>query len=173
MRKFLTWSFVIFYVYTAGLWLCGPSQIRANMLTPTRDVFNYLGLWQEFAVFGPQPRQMNLHVTATISYEDGSRREWAFKQIAQCDPWEKLFGERMRKFSIEHLPWPNKNYLCSHFAYYLARQEIKKGLRPTRIQLVKHWANTPPPEIGIGKPPVPHSNHNIFYTYNVPKEILL
>lgn len=172
MRKLFAWSVIVFYVYTTFFWLCGPSDLRAVMLTPTRDVFNYLGLWQEFAVFGPQPRHMNLHVVADITYEDGKKSEWAFRRIEQCDPMEKLIGERVRKYSIEHLSWPNKNYLCSHFTYWLAKQEYKQGRRPKQIELVRYWADTPPPEKGLGKPPVPHSNRYLFYTYNVPKEIL-
>jgi hypothetical protein len=171
MRKALTWSFIIFYVYTAGLWLCGPSEVRGFMLTPTRAVFNYLGLWQEFSVFGPHPRKKNIHVTALVTYEDGKKSEWAFRRIEQCNYWEKMFGERMRKFSIEYLAWDNNAFLRPDFARFLVREQNKQGLRPKQIQLVKHWADTPPPEKGIGKPPVPHNNVEIVYTYNVPKEI--
>jgi len=96
MRKALAWSFIIFYVYTAGLWLCGPSNIRGLLLTPTRAVFNYLGLWQEFSVFGPNPRKKNLNLTATITYEDGTKREWALSRMEQLTPYQKMFGEKMR-----------------------------------------------------------------------------
>ena len=173
MRKLLAWSFIMFYVYTAGLWLCGPSNIRGLLLTPTRTVFNYLGLWQEFSVFGPNPRKKNLNLTATITYEDGTKREWALRRMEQLTPYQKMFGEKMRKFTVEYLAWPENSYLYPDFAHYLAVEQLKQGLRPKQIELVSHFAYTPPPEQGIGKPPLPHSNSELLYTYQVSKEFRL
>jgi hypothetical protein len=172
MRKALAWSFIAFYVYTAGLWLCGPSEVRAFLLTPTRPVFNYIGLWQEFSVFGPHPRQKNLHVTAEFTYGDGTKKAWSFRRIDKLNAFDKMFGERLRKFTVENLSWDNNSHLWPDFALFLAKEQRKQGLRPTQIQLVRHWVDTPPPEKGIGKPPLPHSNAYVFYTYKVPKGII-
>jgi hypothetical protein len=168
MRKLLSCLFISVYVYTVTLWLCAPSEMRNVLLQPVRPTFNFLGLWQEFAVFGPNPRKTNLHLTANITTTDGKVYEYVFPRIEQQNHFEKLFGERIRKYGIEHLNWNSNYYLWPHFCAFLVRLQEEKGIHPAKIELMRHWAYTPPPEQGIGKPPLPHSNHNLFYTYYVP-----
>lgn len=164
--------FIAFYVYTTTLWLCPPSDMKVVLLTPVRDVFNYTGLWQGFGVFGPQPRKQNFHVTANIYYADGRKGEWAFPRVDQMNHWDKLFAEHSRQYSIEFLTWQQNAFLWEPFSEWLLKQQQKQGLHPVKIELVKHWAYTPPPSEGLGKPAVPHSNVGVVYTYYVPKEKL-
>jgi hypothetical protein len=158
---------VLAYVFAVGVYLFPESPARTKLVAPMRGVIDYAGLWQSYVVFSPNPRTINVDVTAEISFSDGSMVTWHYPRMDQLNQIERIVKERYRKYGLEHLNNDKEAMLRKDFARYLARQYKAEDKLPTQVKLIRHWAGIPAPALGMGKPLPPHLNHFTFYTYSV------
>lgn len=139
-------------------------------LTP---VVLYTGLWQNYAVFSPNPRNINVHLEAIVTYNDGSARVWYYPRMERLGLIDRTFKERYRKYGHDHLNWAADKKLWPDFARFVARQMNNvPNAQPIQVELKRFWQKIPPPEIGLGHPMPEHVNEFIFYTYPVLREDL-
>jgi hypothetical protein len=150
-----------------ALWLLMPSPRRDALLKPMEPAILYTGLWQAWTMFSPDPRSVNLDLDAIITYEDGSTETWIYPRADKYSLLERVPKERFRKYGYDHLNWDAEKELWPDFAGWVARTHNTAGKRPKQIKLERHFAYIPPPEEGLGKPAPPHSEHYLFFTYDV------
>lgn len=158
---------ILAYAWAVLLWMIPDNPSRNRLIQPLRPIVMYLGLWQSFVVFSPNPRPYNLSVTAEIKYDDGSVSTWHYPRMDQLSYFDRIQKERYRKYGLEHLAADKDKYLRPDFARYLARMHATPGKHPVEISLIRHWVQILPPAQGMGKQLAPHLRHYTFFTYKV------
>lgn len=159
------------YFLAVIIWLLPSSRFRDLVATNLiRPVFNQTGLWQGFAVYCPNPKQKNVHVSALVTFADGSTSLWDFPRLERLPVLERAQYERIRKVSTDYVFWSDYKWLCPDAAKYIARQYARDGKVPVTVTLLGHWAMIPPPEEGLGKPIPKDTNMSPIYVHQVKKE---
>lgn len=122
-----------------------PLHARAEqILDPILDA---TGLWQgSWQLFAPSPKSINVSITATIEFEDGSSYEWRSPRWRQLSPREKFWLCRHTKF-YENLRLDSYSEVWPVFAEYRIRQlpEALRGKTIVRVELARHWMTIPKP----------------------------
>lgn len=170
VRKPIIWTFFIFYFAIMLLESLAPFKWRTAIHAPLQPFLSYSGLWQNFQVFSPGPRQKNLFLTAEIKFADGSTESWDYPRPEKMGFLEKIARERYRKYGHDHLFYDDESFLWPDFCRWLARQFTDKGKRPVTITLIRHWAEIPPPsEESLAEPLPPEDEYfrQRFYTYRL------
>jgi len=159
------------YFLAVIIWLLPSSRFRDLLATNLiRPVFNQTGLWQGFAVYCPNPRQKNVHVSALVTFADGSTALWDFPRLERMPVLERAQKERIRKVSTDYVFWSDYKWLCPDTCKYIARQYAHDGKIPVTVTLLGHWSLIPPPEEGLGKPIPRDSNLTTIYVHHVKNE---
>lgn len=172
LRKPAISAFVAVYAFAAFLWLLPGSPRRDDFLRPLEPAILYLGLWQVYTMFAPNPRLFNPNIDVEMKCSDGTRLLWHYPRMEQFNLLERMQKERFRKYGYEHLNDDSEKMLRTDFARWLARQCLATGKIPTTLTFIRRWADIPPPDKGLGKPLPPHSNEFIFFRYEVRPEDL-
>lgn len=172
-RRIIVNTFIICYITLITLWLMPEKWKWREVVLPTiRPLILFTGLWQNFAVFSPNPRNINLHLDAIVHYEDGTSGVWHYPRMERLPLVERTFEERYRKYGHDHLNWDKERQLWPDFARFVARRMNKYAAKPQEIILKRYWALIPPPEQGLGKPAPEHTNTHLFFRYKVKPEDL-
>ena len=156
-------AFVIAYIVIATVYLSPPSPWRDIALQPLQPVIDYVGLRQDYCLFAPDPLKENVDLSAEVTLANGEKEIWTFPRMDKLGFLERIVKERYRKFGDEHLL--EKTYLWPDFCRYLAATYAGKGKRCVSITLIKHWAEIPPPEEGMGRSLPVHNQQSRFFTY--------
>jgi hypothetical protein len=115
-----------------------------QILDPILDA---TGLWQgSWQLFAPSPKSINVWITATIEFEDGSSYEWRSPRWRQLSLGEKFWLCRHTRF-YENLRLDSYSEVWPAFAAYRIRQlpEPLRGKKVRRVELVRHWMTIPKP----------------------------
>ncbi|MBY0546576.1 MAG: hypothetical protein K2W95_04750 [Candidatus Obscuribacterales bacterium] len=156
--------FIAAYATGIGLWLCPPSLWRDNIVRHYEPLILWMGLWQDFAMFAPDPRKINLHIEALITYSDGSTVAYTFPRMEKLDLGTRILKERYRKYANDFLNWDKDKILWGDAARFVARSHFKPDKCPVTVELIRYWAEIPPPEIGVGKPLPPQDHKYSFFS---------
>lgn len=162
-------AFVLFYVGCLWVWLQPNSVWRDNVLTPVKPLIMFLGLWQNYQVFSPDPRLVNVFLDAEVTYADGTTSIWKYPRMEQFGPVEKMVKERYRKLGLDYLNWDVNKKLWPEFALYVARQDrLAHGGTPVKVKLRRHFARIPAPEVGLSSAARPEAEKMfVFFEYQV------
>jgi hypothetical protein len=150
-------------VLTANL---PPSRLEGLLLSANHEYLYGAGLDQSWGVFAPDPRRQTIHVTAQVTYADGSQATW---HVPTRDP---VIGEytdyRWLKWT-EYLVSPADFNLWRPAAIYVARSLSTPTRRTTKVTLINQWYNLPPPGQAQQQPFV---STQPFYTTRITEAIL-
>jgi hypothetical protein len=134
------------------------SRLEGLLLSADHEYLYGAGLDQSWSVFAPDPRRQTIHVTAQVTFADGSQATW---HVPTRDP---VIGEytdyRWLKWT-EYLISPADSNLWRPAALYVARRLSTPTRRPTKVALINQWYNLPPP--GQAQQP-PFISTQTFYT---------
>lgn len=173
-RRALINAFIVAYVVLLSLTLMPGSWAWRNaVLRMFNPIILYAGLWQNYSVFSPNVRDINLHIEAIVTYQDGTQIVWPFPRMERLPLFHRIYLERYRKFGHDHLNWDHERVLWPDFARFVARRMNDRGdNKPREIVLKRYWQRIPPPQVGLGRPAPEHINAYEFYRYNVRPEDL-
>lgn len=162
--------FIVFYIGAVILWICPWSRVKEYLTEPYARQFYFLGCWQGFAVFAPDPRTSNFRIYATVTFDDGKKTVWNFPAMENLGFFERYRKEHYRKFCNDCL---NSNELLwRDFARFIARKHDSAGRHPVTVALTRTWADTLPIEKGLGKPNPEQTKEYRFFLYRVIPEDL-
>jgi hypothetical protein len=150
-------------VLTANL---PTSRLQHLLLSADHPYLYATGLDQNWGVFSPEPRRETIHISAVVTFADGSRTTWRVKKE---DP---LVGEyrdyRWLKWS-EFVVSPAYEELWKPAALYVARRVATRAHRPVKVELENHyWALQPPGHI----PDHPFVQQRRIYTTPITEAML-
>lgn len=130
---------VLVTLLTANL----PTSRLQDLLLSADHPFLYAtGLDQSWGVFSPEPRRETIHVSANVTFADGSTTTWRVKKQ------NALVGEyrdyRWLKWT-EYAVSPENSQLWRPVALYVARRVATPSKRPVRVVLENHYWSLQPP----------------------------
>ncbi|MGB2875593.1 MAG: hypothetical protein WBB76_09000 [Gaiellaceae bacterium] len=119
-----------------------PSRLQDLLLSADHPYLYGLGLDQDWSVFAPEPRRETIHITAQVTFADGSQTTW---HVPTRNP---VVGEytdyRWLKWT-EFIVSPVQQQLWQPIARYVARQLATPTRRPVRVSLHDRWYDLLPP----------------------------
>ncbi len=131
-----------------------------------------MGLEQAWNVFSPAPRATNPHLTAVITYQDGSSKLWTYPRMERLDFFTKIPKERYRKFFDDNAAW-NIPVVWPDIAHYVARTNYSdKDNPPILVSLIRFSSTILPMEEGMDKPNLPQSESKVLGVYPITAEDL-
>ncbi len=134
--------------------------------------FAFLGLDQSWNVFSPGPRTTNPHLSAVITYKDGTTRIWSYPRMERLDFFSKIPKERYRKFFDDNAAW-SMPVLWPEIARYVARINYDTPDNPPQVvSLLRYWSSILPLEKGLNRPNIPQYQVKSLITYTVTDEDL-
>jgi hypothetical protein len=125
------------------------------------------GLFQNWAMFAPNPKNDNCYVEAEITFRNGQKRLWTFPQMNDLGYLERYSKERYRKFANERLQLTTNSVLLPDAARYIARLNADASNPPQSVKLVYHWSVIPPPPLQGETPQTGQWEHRVLFTYSV------
>lgn len=170
LRQIVISLFIVFYIAAITLWISPWSRAKQLLLEPVSDQIYFMGVWQGFGVFAPDPRTNNIRIYATITFDDGSSKIWHYPSMEKLGYLERYCREHYRKFGNDCLN--STELLWRDFARFVARKHDSKSKHPRTVALVRTWSETLPIEEGLAKPNPDQSNRYQFYLYRVTAEDL-
>jgi hypothetical protein len=174
IRLFLN-GFIIFHLAAFACWASPVNlKFRDEFVQWIRPYMHWSGLWQSWDMFAPNPVNINAHLEAKITFQDGTQSTWKFPRMDQMGYFERYLKERYRKWSSDRVRLDSYSATWKNTAQYIARIYDGSSGPPKKIQLIRYWAEIPPPQpnsIVQPHPKVPpHNNSYTFFTYFPSKE---
>lgn len=116
-------ALAVFASYCGLLLYCQfvPVNLRHGLLKPVTAVFEYLGLWQNYAVFAPNPSHSNIAFQAQIIFADGSYRVIDSPSLGSMGQLERAVNHRFRKLFTERLSNARYKYLLLPYCRQLQK----------------------------------------------------
>lgn len=168
-RIFITLGILI-YAGVNAIWMLPNMPLRNRLNEPLKPGLLWSGLWQNFAVFSPDPRLNNMYVSAVVTFADGSMQYYELPRNDKLPVWQRPQQERYRKYGLDNLYYDSSRMLWADAARFVARRFRTRA--PVYVSLQRHWQDIPPPELGLNKP-LPEAFHNrTFFIYPVTAEDL-
>lgn len=99
----------------------------------------FLGLWQSWDMFSPDPRTQDICVEVVHVGRDGVRQPWMLTDMVAMGSLERWRKDRWRKYCNDHLRLDASRNLWRPFAAFTLRRLRAEGHDPVRIELVRWW----------------------------------
>lgn len=161
---------VCVYIFAATVWVLPSSKLRDKLYAKVAPLMMYSGLWQNFAVFSPDPKFNNMYLSAVVTCADGSTHFFEYPRTDKMPVLDRVAKERFRKYGLDNLYWDGNSMLWADEARFVARQYADKA--PVLVSLQRHWQDIPEPSAGLGKPlPDPYDVHTYFVHEVVPEDL--
>jgi hypothetical protein len=164
MRRVLINGFLLFHLFAISVWSF-PIDVR-SLRKIKRVIAPYMawsGLTQEWALFAPEPMDINAYLDAQITYRDGRQKVWKFPMPQDFGYYRRYFMDRERKWSSDNLRADRDAFLWPDAARYVARLNNEPNNPPVTVSLVRHWSFIAPPLSGKSEP----WSQYTFFTYIV------
>jgi hypothetical protein len=172
LLKLAVSAFIIFHLTLIVCWMFPNHPIEHELTTIFRPYIGFLAMHQDYSVFAPNPRTVNVHLEAMVTYIDGTSRIWQFPRVERMNLWQKMFKERYRKFGADNLAWTTNIKLLQDLARYVARITSSASHRAAMVTIYRYDAGIPPPPIGFNESPPPQADVQTILTYAVQDEDL-
>ncbi len=133
--------FILFHVAAICAWsLPIQSLLVTNFNDRIRPYMLAFSLFQNWAMFAPDPPKENINVDAEITFRDGETRTWTFPRMQELGWVDRYYRERYRKYAIDHLRVDSDFALRPDAARYIARLNNPPGNPPVRVTLFRSWS---------------------------------
>lgn len=144
-------------------WNLPSSAIQRSTVEVVRPFVLLTGLDQNWKVFSPNPRSINIDMYAVVTMEDGEVVRWDIP--AGEGPFLAPYRNyRWRKWLEYVRADAQRNDLWKPAAQWIAAQYEADGDEPVRVELVRRWFDTPGPGTGGDRPAW---NEFTYYRYDV------
>jgi hypothetical protein len=146
--------------------------MQQELVNTFRDYLGFFALYQDYSVFAPNPRSVNVHMEAVVTYADGSSRLWQYPRIERMNMWQRIIKERYRKFGDDNIAWTLNNKFLQDLARYVARITSSGSHKAVMVSIVRYFAAIPPPPYGLNTSLPPQFERQTLTTYEVKPEDL-
>lgn|GEM_PF-2894141 len=125
---------------------------------PIGQAVLYIGLWQYWSMFAPNPSRQDQWLDATVTRADGSVATVAFPRMTETPVLQRYFRERYRKW-LESGGSAQHAYLWPALAQWMAQRADDPANPPREVLLQLHYRITP--EVGQS-PPLSYQTEPFF-----------
>jgi hypothetical protein len=151
----------VFILFHLAAITCMALPANFSALNTARELVQpymlWIGLFQTWDMFGPDPRATNSYVKAVVITQDHHMHLWAFPRMEELSFAERYRKERYRKF-LDVLPQPQNAPLWPDVAKHVAAQFSKQNDPPDKVLLIEFQSDIVP---GAAQEPTPRPN--VFY----------
>jgi hypothetical protein len=159
-------AFLLFHICAIASWaLPFNSLLNDRMRAAIKPYMLWVGLYQAWDMFAPDPAKVNSYVDAEITFRDGSTTLWSVPRMNEIGYVDRYFKERYRKFSTEYLRIDAYAALWPDAARFIARANRNPSNPPVQVRLIRSWSDVNPPGPGGSYRPTPWS-HYAFSSYS-------
>jgi len=162
--------FLIFHLIAIPAW-CIPSSspFIPKFKDWIRPYFVWIGLFQNWDMFAPDPKSANAYLEAIVLYKDKPSQLWSFPRMELLGYAERYRKERYRKFE-EDVAKREFSDLWPDAARFIARLNSTPSNPVESVVLVVRWSQiNPSGEGGSNRGPW---NVDAYYSYQVKPEDL-
>ncbi len=170
--KLIISGFIIFNLIVIACWMFPNHPIEQALIENFRQYLGFLALNQDYSVFAPNPRSVNVHLEALVTYSDGTTRIWRYPRTERMNLWQAMIKERYRKFGDDNIAWTLNNKLLQDLARYVARLTSNGSHKAMMVTLIRYFAAIPPFPYGLNEKLPAHYEVHILNTYAVKAEDL-
>ncbi len=127
-----------------AFWIVGPNMPASGARSRIDALWRpaeSAGLVQDWEVFSPNPRDQSLDVRALVEHDDDSVEFW---DVPEFDPIVGAYRQyRWNKWQ-ERVRLDDESDLWESTAEWIADQNLRDGVRPRRVTLVRRWIDHEP-----------------------------
>ena len=138
--------------------------LRSFVNDLTGGYMRCVGLWQHWDMFSPEPRSIRIRMDATVTLKDGSKKTWNFPQMERLGLFDRFRKERFRKWAHDNVRLDSENVTWAPTARYIARQFANPKNPPVAVEMHRHWADIPPPDLRHAIAEVPFQHFTFYQT---------
>lgn len=134
---------------------------------PVGQAVTYVGLWQYWAMFAPNPSRQDQWLEATLTRADGTEDRVLFPRMVDTPVLERYHKERYRKW-LESGGTVQNAFLWPALAQWMAQRGDDPNNPPVGVTLHLRYRTTPEP----GQPATADYLTDTFYRYVVDQQRL-
>jgi hypothetical protein len=165
--------FILFYFTSVTIGLLPDSPLRSRVIDWSWMVDSLLGVEQNWQMFCPTVRDLNFHISAIITFADGTSTLWEFPRFDNTSFWFCFTRSRLRKQLNDNLIWDDFASFHPAIARYIARCYVDPKNQPVKVSLAYNWFKVPPIEEAPDRLHLPqHIHRYTFFVYAVRPEDL-
>jgi hypothetical protein len=170
IARIITNGFIVFHLIAFTSWsMPSNSPIRTELVRWITPYMHWTGLWQSWAMFAPDPIQINAYLEALITFRDGTHSTWTFPRMDKLGYFDRYIQERYRKWSSDYVRLDAYSFIWADTARYIARRHNHPMNPPVEIKLKRYWMEIPPPQTSSTYQPwykeYPPDHSYIFFIY--------
>jgi hypothetical protein len=165
-RKIVISIFLCWNLIAIGFHMCAPSIFRDRVLAGLNPYLWYTGLWQDYCVFAPNPKDYNIQLSANVYFGNGQKQEFRFPNPANDNHLVRMMTERYRKWGHDNVNQPQYKVWWPDTCRWIARKYNRNPASPpVKIELVRQFSEIKPP--GSNSPIDGPVKYVPFYTYEL------
>lgn len=139
---------------------------------PVDKYLSFFSIYQDWMMFSPNPSRVDSRLSAVVEFSNGKKINYEFPHASKDFIINHIHGEKFRKIISESIRRDDHHYLWPDTALFALRNVMKQTnyeLSPLKVELYRHWDETPPLEQSFR----PHSytvssmQSYKFYTHEV------
>ena len=160
---------IVFYIFLATIWLSRDSNPITGRLAKVFSQFILtVGLDQNWSLFSPTLRNINMHNVAMVTFRDGSVKLYEWPRMDRSNRLEQWRNEKYRKMFIDCIPWPTYSDMYPSVARFVARANANPNNPPEKVSLGYFWNFIPQPEQAVSQENLPYqTKYYCYYIYEV------
>lgn len=173
MHRYL-WRYVLHlligaYIIGALMWSL-PAELPLKTRTDAfvSPIFQRLGLWQNWQMFAPTPRNEDIYVDAMVQLADGRVLEVNLSRMSEMSLFDRYRKERWRKLLNDYIRSDEYHRYWPMTATWLARAiSEQEQSAVTHLELWRHWRAARPGL--LARTPVEEGwQQQKFFDYTIP-----
>ncbi len=146
LLRFLISAFILWQLLMITFWLMPPSATQQLLYKPLHSYLWMVGCDQNWNMFSPNPSDLDVYMSAQITYQNGTQKTWVFPRMHSLGILAKYQQERFRKF-IENAHLDVHSAVWPYVAKFAARANNNQ---PTtnpvvHVELIRTWQVIPAP----------------------------
>jgi len=143
LRKLLISAFIVFHFGSVVFWLIASGGgSPAPVVGLVAKYLHNTAQYQEWAMFAPNPLQINRYLGARVIFGRGNLKEYTFPRLSKMDIFEAWTQKRYRKYQQRMADLKNPAY-AEDAARWIARQMNEPGNPPVRVTLFLYESPIP------------------------------
>lgn len=159
-------ALALIYVIGAFSWTMPESfPLKPVIRRVVKKPFIFLGLWQGWEMFAPNPISQDVYVSVLGTLDNGKLIEWDVTRMDKMGLATRYQMERWRKFCNDNLRVDENRVLWPEAARWFAKALGEdQGRKVVKLEMIRHWRPAAIPDQEGNIPPRPEWESYIFHT---------
>jgi hypothetical protein len=127
-----------FYIIVCGFYWSFPIATNESNFSWIGTSSTWLGLWQNWSMFAPNPPQADINITCDLETADHETHSWSIFQTTDEGILARYQLEKWRKFANDNLPNATPNLKLSFAKWVAAEAQLQSKAKIVSVTLYAH-----------------------------------